>query len=80
MEQAGKHRRLHAPSPSMIVAIIALVFAMRGTAVAASHLVNGDSMIFTSAQGEQKGRFKRIAEGAKDPDCPAPPKRMQASA
>ena len=45
MEQAGKHRRLHAPSPSMIVAIIALVFAMSGTAVAASHLVNGDSMI-----------------------------------
>jgi hypothetical protein len=29
----------------MIVALVALFFAMSGTAVAASHLVNGDSLI-----------------------------------
>jgi hypothetical protein len=33
------------PSAAMLVAIIALVVAASGTAVAASHLVNGDSLI-----------------------------------
>jgi hypothetical protein len=45
MEQGGKRRWLHTPSPAMIVAIVALVFAMSGTAVAASQLVNGDKLI-----------------------------------
>ena len=45
MSQGRKHRWLHRPSPSMIVALIALVFAMSGTAVAATHLVSGDSLI-----------------------------------
>ncbi len=33
------------PSGAMVVAIIALVFAVSGTAIAASHLVNGDKLI-----------------------------------
>ncbi len=33
------------PSPALVVAIVALVVATTGTAVAASHLVNGDSLI-----------------------------------
>jgi hypothetical protein len=33
------------PSAAMVVAVIALVVAMSGTAVAASHLVDGDSLI-----------------------------------
>jgi hypothetical protein len=45
MAQAGKNRWLRAPSPSMIVALIALVVAMSGTAVAASKLVSGDNLI-----------------------------------
>lgn len=45
MAQARKNRWLRAPSPSMIVALIALVVAMSGTAVAASKLVSGDNMI-----------------------------------
>ncbi len=36
------HRR---PSASLVVSIIALVVAMSGTAIAASHLVNGDKLI-----------------------------------
>ena len=35
----------HRPSPAMIVALIALVFAMSGTAIAATALVNGDALI-----------------------------------
>lgn len=35
----------HKPSPSMLVAIIALVFGASGTAVAASGLVSGDKLI-----------------------------------
>jgi len=38
----GGRRR---PSAAMVVAIVALVVAASGTAVAASHLVNGDSLI-----------------------------------
>lgn len=45
MEQGRRHRWLHAPSPAMIVALVALVFAMSGTAVAASKLINGDKLI-----------------------------------
>ena len=45
MGQGRKHRWLRRPSPSMVVALIALVFAMSGTAVAATHLVSGDSLI-----------------------------------
>lgn len=45
MDQGGKQRQLKAPSPAMIVALIALVFAMSGTAVAASKLVSGDKLI-----------------------------------
>lgn len=41
----GRKLRLRAPSPAMIVALVALVFAMSGTAVAASKLVNGDKLI-----------------------------------
>jgi hypothetical protein len=37
--------RLRVPSPAMIVALVALVFAMSGTAVAASKLVSGDKLI-----------------------------------
>lgn len=37
--------RLRAPSPASIVALIALVFAMTGTAFAAGTLVNGDKLI-----------------------------------
>ena len=44
MEQGREHRRLR-PSPAMIVALIALLFAMSGTAVAATKLVNGDRII-----------------------------------
>jgi hypothetical protein len=36
---------MHRPSPAMIVALIALVVAMSGTAVAATTLVNGDKLI-----------------------------------
>ena len=35
----------HRPSPAMVVALIALVVAMSGTAVAATNLVNGDKLI-----------------------------------
>jgi len=45
MQQEGKRRWLRAPSPAMIVALIALVFAMSGTAVAASKLISGDKII-----------------------------------
>ena len=45
MQPDGKHRWVRAPSPAMIVALIALVFAMSGTAVAASKLIKGDSRI-----------------------------------
>ena len=45
MQQESKHRWLRAPSPAMIVALIALVFAMSGTAVAASKLISGDKII-----------------------------------
>lgn len=41
MRSAVRHR----PSASMIVALIALVVAMSGSAVAASHLVSGDKLI-----------------------------------
>ena len=41
MRQLARRR----PSPAMLVAIIALVIAASGTAVAASHLVDGDSLI-----------------------------------
>jgi len=41
----GRRRWLRAPSPSMVVALIALVFAMSGSAMAAVHLVSGDSLI-----------------------------------
>jgi hypothetical protein len=45
MQQESKHRWLRTPSPAMIVALIALVFAMSGTAVAASKLISGDKII-----------------------------------
>jgi hypothetical protein len=45
MNEDRTHRRLRRPSPAMVVALIALVFAMSGTAVAATHLVNGDNLI-----------------------------------
>jgi hypothetical protein len=45
MSNHGERRWLKAPSPAMIVALIALVFAMSGTAVAATQLVNGDNLI-----------------------------------
>jgi hypothetical protein len=45
MDQDRKQRWLQAPSPSMVVALIALVFAMSGSAMAAVHLVSGDSLI-----------------------------------
>jgi hypothetical protein len=41
MSQFGRRR----PSAAMVVSIIALVVAASGTAMAASHLVNGDSLI-----------------------------------
>ena len=44
MEQGGS-RRLRAPSPAMVVALVALVFAMSGTAVAAGTLMSGDKLI-----------------------------------
>ncbi len=45
MEEGKKRLRLRAPSPALVVAIIALVFAMTGTGLAASKLVRGDSLI-----------------------------------
>ena len=45
MDQGRKQRWLRAPSPLMVVALIALVFAMSGSAMAAVHLVNGDKLI-----------------------------------
>jgi hypothetical protein len=45
MEHGSKRRWLRAPSPSMVVALVALVFAMSGTAVAATKLINGDKLI-----------------------------------
>lgn len=45
MQQTGSHGWLRRPSPSMVVALVALFFAMSGTAVAATHLVSGDSLI-----------------------------------
>jgi hypothetical protein len=45
MDQGRKRRRLHMPSPAMVVALVALLFAMSGTAVAASNLVSGDKLI-----------------------------------
>lgn len=44
MEEEKKRLRLRAPSPAMIVAIVALVFAMTGTGIAAT-LVSGDGLI-----------------------------------
>ena len=41
----GRRSWIRRPSPAMVVALIALVFAMSGTAVAATHLVSGDSLI-----------------------------------
>jgi hypothetical protein len=38
-------RRIRKPSPAMIVALLALVVAMTGTAVAATTLANGDKVI-----------------------------------
>jgi hypothetical protein len=48
MDQCRK-RWLRVPSPSMVVALIALVFAMSGSAMAAVHLVSGDSLIKKSS-------------------------------
>ena len=45
MAEEKKRLRLRAPSPAMIVAIVALVFAMTGTGFAATKLVKGDSLI-----------------------------------
>ena len=45
MDEGRSRRRLRGPSPSMVVALIALVFAMSGTAVAATKLVNGDKLV-----------------------------------
>jgi len=45
MEQGKKRGWLRAPSPAMIVALVALVFAMCGTGYAATKLVSGDSLI-----------------------------------
>ena len=41
MKRVSRHR----PSPSMVVALTALVIALSGTAVAATRLVNGDKLI-----------------------------------
>jgi hypothetical protein len=38
-------RRLHSPSPALVISIVALVLAASGTAVAASKLVSGNSLI-----------------------------------
>jgi hypothetical protein len=40
-----KHRLVRRPSPAMVVALIALLVAAGGTALAAGHLVSGDSLI-----------------------------------
>ena len=45
MDRGRKLGWLRAPSPSMVVALVALVFAMSGTAVAATKLVSGDNLI-----------------------------------
>jgi hypothetical protein len=36
---------MHRPSPSMVVALTALVIALSGTAIAATQLVSGDKLI-----------------------------------
>jgi hypothetical protein len=45
MKGSRRPRWLRAPSPAMIVALVALVFAMSGTSLAASQLLNGDKVI-----------------------------------
>jgi len=46
--------RHHRPSPAMVVAVVALVLAATGTAIAASRLVNGDKLIAkTSLSGNR---------------------------
>jgi hypothetical protein len=45
MSQEAKHGSWRRPSPALVVALIALVLSMSGTAVAASKLVNGDKLI-----------------------------------
>jgi hypothetical protein len=55
-----KSRWLRAPSPAMIVALIALVFAMSGTALAASKLVSGDGLIKKSSLSGNRLRYHTV--------------------
>lgn len=67
MDQGRRRLALRAPSPAMIVALVALVFAMSGTAVAASKLVNGDKLIKkNSLSGDRLRDGKVTARKIKD--------------
>jgi hypothetical protein len=60
MEHGSKRRWLRTPSPSMIVALIALLFAMSGTAMAAAKLVNGDKLIKKSSLSGNRLRNQTV--------------------
>jgi len=58
----GKKRGwLRAPSPAMIVALVALVFAMCGTGYAAAKLVSGDSLIKKYSLSGNRLRAKTVS-------------------
>jgi len=59
MDQGTGMRRLR-PSPAMIVALVALVFSMSGTAIAATHLVSGDKLIKVGSLSGNRLRSKTV--------------------
>ena len=59
MDQGTGMRRLR-PSPAMIVALVALVFSMSGTALAATHLVSGDKLIKVASLSGNRLRSKTV--------------------
>ena len=60
MEEGKKRLWLRAPSPAMVVAIIALVFAMTGTGFAATKLVKGDSLIKKNSLSGNRLKAKTV--------------------
>lgn len=56
----GSRLRFRTPSPAMVVALIALVFAMTGTAFAAGALVNGDKLIKKSTLSGNRLRPRTV--------------------
>lgn len=55
-----EHLLGHRPSGAMVVAIVALVVAASGTAVAATHLVSGDSLIKKNSLSGNRLRARSV--------------------